>query len=433
MNRPLTNALAFFTVLASASHASAQLVSAIDGSPVESRLKTPENDIGVRLSESSTLHVGITAEGGYDSNVFYNDQNRVESAILRIIPSFQISNVARDGTAPQGAYYSLGASLTYREYLTDNEDVRAQRAFNPSVSGSLGVNGQSISTALSDQFTRSEDPPYQPRLPTIRRDFNVASASVSLVPGGGRLATQLRYTNTLDHFEGNEYKYASNMSHDGMLDISWKWLPKTALYLQGGGGYIHYLQDTPQDGRKDSTPYRALVGLRGLVTPKLTTNLGVGYATAIYQDDTPHPTGLSNLLVGFDLALMPTVLNRIGIGYSHGFRNSPVIGTYYDLDAGSLYASQMIARLVATLFGRYEYRRYHGIMMGSSELARRDNVVLGGAQLDYYLQKWIYAGIAYAITVDRANTDELPMGAMNPLAGLDYTKQQVFARVGVTY
>src|SRR4051794_5707157 len=124
MNRRLKITLAFAGTLLTggAVPAQAQLVSAIDGSPVESRLKTPENDIGVKLSDTGTLHVGITAEGGYDSNVFYNDQNRTESAILRIIPSFQITNVGRDGTVPRGGYYNFGASLTYREYLNDNPD-----------------------------------------------------------------------------------------------------------------------------------------------------------------------------------------------------------------------------------------------------------------------------------------------------------------------
>ena len=92
----------------------------------------------------------------------------------------------------------------------------------------------------------------------------------------------------------------------------------------------------------------------------------------------------------------------------------------------------MLYKLVLTGFGRYEYRRYHGFLnsMTMEELPRRDHVIVAGASLDYYLQKWIYAGVAYALTLDRTNENELgpALGV-----GLDYTKQQVFARIGVTY
>src|SRR4051794_32552534 len=66
---------------------------------------TPSGDIGVKLSETNTLHVGVAAEGGWDTNVFYNDTAPQGSAVLRIIPSFNITNNGRDGEARSVAVY----------------------------------------------------------------------------------------------------------------------------------------------------------------------------------------------------------------------------------------------------------------------------------------------------------------------------------------
>ena len=63
-------------------------------------------------------------------------------------------------------------------------------------------------------------------------------AQVRWAPGGGRLQGLLRYTNTIDWFETEYLKAANSMGHEGMLDMSWRWLPKTALYLQVRQGYI---------------------------------------------------------------------------------------------------------------------------------------------------------------------------------------------------
>src|SRR5687768_4027954 len=78
-----------------------------------------EGDIGVKLSETSVLHVGVAAEAGYDTNVFFNDNDKAEAAILRVIPQFAITNNGRDGKARSGVVYRLGANLMYREYFSE--------------------------------------------------------------------------------------------------------------------------------------------------------------------------------------------------------------------------------------------------------------------------------------------------------------------------
>jgi len=404
---------------------------------------TAPGDIGVRLSESSVLHVGVSAEAGFDSNVFYSSSNPVQSAMTRVVPTFILTNadrqtsfgptgnpvVAIEHSAPAAVMYSLSGSLEYREYLNSSDTVRSQRAFNPTLLGSLAFNtAQSLSLTLSDNFTRVVDPPYIESTDNITRDYNVGSAEVRFAPGGGRLTTTLRYTNFLDNYETARYKASSNMSHDLLLDQSWRWLPKTSLYLQGGVTVIHYLNADPS--KHDSLSYRVLGGARGLVTAKVSALLGVGYSNASYDGGVAGPTGAATLAAMAGIGYRASETQNVTLSYVHGFRNSPVIGSFYDLDAVALNVDQTIARRLSLgVLGRFEYRRYHGFNVGTTAVNRNDNVVVGGAHLDFFVSRWFYAGIVYAMTLDSGTVTP----AIPGVTGIDYVKHQLLGRLGVLY
>jgi hypothetical protein len=377
---------------------------------------------GVKVSESSLLHVGIGAEGGYDSNVFYTDQNQIGAPLLRVTPFIELTNATREGAVPSGVYYDLSLNLQYREYLTDDPETRAQRAFNPSASGFVEMSsGRAFSFSLSDTFVRSEEPPYNESTAHITRDSNIASVQLKFAPGGGRLQGTLRYTNLLDVYETGGWDKANHMGHEGMLEMRWLWLPKTALYVQFSQGYIHYLES--DSGRSNSAPLRALAGLRGLLTDKVALNFGVGYANAFYSTGT-STSGLSNLAGLLELTYKPTLLTSLLLGYRHEFRNS-IIGNFADVDAVYFSLAQQIAsRISLGLHAKYELRRYKGL---PGDVPRTDNYTQAGAQADYFVQEWLYAGIGYLLLLNRTDADTTLGG------GVQYTKHLILGRLGFIY
>jgi hypothetical protein len=381
-------------------------------------------DTGVKLSETSLLHVGVGAEGGYDTNVFYNDQDPVSAPILRVIPFIQLTNATRTGAVPSGVYYDLGASLIYREYLSNDEQTKQQRAFNPVASGLLEFSsGRAFSLILNDSFSRVEDPPYnQAQTGHITRDTNLGSAQLQFAPGGGRLRGVLRYTNTVDYFESKDFKFANLVGHEGVFDGSWLWLPKTALFITASGGWVHYTDSGANGGPEkfDSYPVRAVAGLRGLLTEKLSVLLAAGYANGFYQG-TASTTGLSNLAGLVELSYAPTLFTNITLGYRHEFRNA-VVGTFYDVDGAYLGVRQAVAgRLQLLVYGKFEHRRFSG----SDTEIRTEEFVQGGLAVDYFVQEWFYAGAGYSMWLNR-----LSSGAVGTP---DYTKHQIMGRLGFTY
>ena len=175
---------------------------------------SPRNGpIGAKLGESSLLHAALGADVGYDSNVFYS-HTPTSATIAHVTPALDLSNAERDGSLPDGAYYDLGASLTYREYLSGGAAVRSQRAFNPSFGALLRVSSrQTLSLMLSDNFVRTEDPPYTEGAKIIIHDRNTGSVELKVAPGGGRIQLVLRYNNVLDLYEGLPYTNSNNMGN----------------------------------------------------------------------------------------------------------------------------------------------------------------------------------------------------------------------------
>jgi hypothetical protein len=389
---------------------------------------------GLQMGDSAILHAGIGAEAGYDTNVFYDNEGGAQGAgILRILPFLELTNTTRTGEVPSGHYYDLAASLLYREYLSNKVDEENRRAFMPSIAGSLELSGnQAVSLTLSDTFTRTEDPPYFAGAP-ITRNANLAMAQVRLTPGGGRLQGLVRYTNGIDIFDksssaNSNYTYANAMSHEAMLDFSWKWLPKTAVFIQGRQGYVQYFNDGSGSGisKVSSYPLHVTIGLRGLITEKLSVGLAVGYANAFYSSGQSTGGLWGSTYVSADVAYRPMLSTLVTLGYRHDFQNS-IISNFYYVDG--VYASlqqQLLTRISLSLSGRWEHRNFQGLQ--GAVTSRTDDFFQVGATADVTIRGGLYAGIGYSLLANSSDQVSL-VGSASP----EYLKHQVFGRLGFTY
>jgi hypothetical protein len=395
----------------------------------------PTSQGGIQVSDSVLLHAGVGAEAGYDSNVFYSENNAKASPIVRVLPFLELTNMTRMGAQPSAASFDLGAALTYREYLSNDTLIREQRAFMPSAYANLDLSSsQAISFGISESFARTEDPPYLTGGTTepFIRDNNLAMAQLRWAPNGGRLALSFRYTNTIDNFETVNVSASSSMTNSFMVDASWKWLPKTSLFAQATQGYISYLNTVDPTLKSVSYPFRAIAGLRGLITAKLSATVYAGYSNGFYSTR-PGPTGFRGYFnAGTDISYRPTLLTTVAVGYRHDFENA-ILGDFYYLDALYVNIGQAIAgRLGLGVSARYESRSFQGVPVtsGTGRSTRHDNFWLAGANLDYHMRAWTYVGDANSLISN--GSDYSPTAANDP-GRVNYLKQQVFARVGVSY
>jgi hypothetical protein len=393
---------------------------------------SPRNGpVGAKLGDSALLHAGIGAEVGYDSNVFYSSTDRKSSPVARVTPAINISNAERDGTLPDGAAYDLSASMGYREYITSDADIRKQRAFTPSGGLLLQFSSkQTLSFAVMDNFTRSVDPPYVVDAKPISHDYNIAGLQLKVAPGGGRLQLTVRANSVLDYYESETYKFSSNIGNEGVLDLSWRWLPKTAFFLQVAQGMVTYLNSG--SGRSDSYPLRATAGMRGLLTEKLALNVGAGYVNTFYSSGS-NPSGFNNVILFAEIIHKLSITQTAGLGYRHDVRNSPFVGNFYETHAIYAALRQLVAGRVALAgYARFEYRMYNGqTTAGGATVAidRTDKAVMAGLTADILLARMFYVGVGYSLTY--LTTDQSATTAA--MLGIDYTKHMVTGRLGFVY
>jgi hypothetical protein len=437
MNRSLALGIGLFATLVATSALAQDVTIGYQGLPYKS---SGESNTGIQVSDGVLLHVGAGAETGYDTNVFYqNSTNAIGSGIVRVMPYAELLNASRTGPVSKQLTFDLRAGLLYRHYLSNDPSVKTyDDAWMPNAGLSLSAGSGQIGFGLADTFARIEEPPYGPYNPAgsmtivggppIIRNNNQASVEGRWSPGGGRLTAVLRYTNMVDVFSNNNYNYANSDTNQLMLDVAWKWLPKTAIFLNATQGYITYFNNTTS--KVPSYPLHITGGLRGLLTDKTTAVLTVGYANGFYSSGGSTGGFWGSTFAEATLTVRLTMLSRLMAGYRHDFENAVISSFTYNETVYLSYLQQIAGRLALDLSGRYVHRNYQGIIVDPAQAGRIDNFFQVGASLDYFIRNWVYVGVAYSLL---ANDATLPGTSPLPEASLNYVKQQMFVRLGVTY
>jgi hypothetical protein len=229
----------------------------------------------------------------------------------------------------------------------------------------------------------------------------------------------------VDIFQGT-YEFASTDGNYLMLDGSWKWLPKTAVFLNATQGYIFYLNDAlaTANGKESSYPLQVTAGLRGLLTEKTSATLAVGYTNGFYAGNFSTGGFWGSTYLDLSGTVRPTMLSRIVAGYRHDFTNAVVASFSYNETVYASYVQQIAGRLALDLSGRYSHRNYQGQFVDPAQMTtgRSDNFFQVGATLDYFVRNWVYAGVGYSLLTNGSN-----------IPTVEYLKQQMFVRLGLTY
>jgi hypothetical protein len=399
-----------------------------------------ESKTGIQLSDGVLMHVGAGAEAGYDNNVFYAEKGQeVGSSIYRTTIFADVSNASRTGGVRQLAF-DARASLLYRRYQGNDPQLTDYRnAWMPTAGLSLGLGTGQIGFGVADTFARIEDPPYQSNREAITRYNNQASIEGRWSPGGGRITGVLRYINMIDYFQTDYLQYATSLSQAVMVDGSWRWLPKTAIFLNVTQGYVYYLNDAAEANKKvPYYPLRIATGLRGLLTDKLSAILSLGYQNTFASSGVSSSGFWGSTYLDVALTFRPTMLSRIVAGYRHDFDASVISAFAYNETVYASYVQQIAGRFALDLSGRYVHRNLQGYFIAISDTipsTRIDNFVQVGATLDYFLRNWAYLGLGYAMLINASDIQYpvQPSGIMGVVPDTDYTKHQVFGRLGITY
>jgi hypothetical protein len=396
---------------------------------------------GLKLSDSLVFHPGLSVEGRYDSNVL-NTNSDIRSEVpgggyLRLIGHLHLATLSpqrlTDGEgkkSPQTVAFRLKSAIGFRNYFVKENTVDKPYAIEVDAGLGLTLFPQGVfSFSFTDDFARTTT--FDGSSAGIDRDVNVARATFNLAPGGGRLSFALSYGLGIDYFEDGFMQFGNKLYHEIALRAKWRLLPKTAITLEAIEQINSYMNTGGDVSNRNSFPLRIYAGFVGLISPRLSTVLKVGYGNGLYDTGDSFNSVLAIAELGYQFS----PLAKLRGGYEHGFNDSFFANYYTDEKIFLSYDHLIASRFLLNFNGNYRYRQYEGFggITGTTIPELNNHIVTLGLGFDYQIQEWIYVGIGYDLQIRSLASGSLNLGGAVSNWTNDYTKHQVFGKVGVSY
>jgi hypothetical protein len=301
---------------------------------------------GIRVGDLE-LHPGVGAEAGYLTNPFFSDRVR-GSAAFRIAPHLFLSTLqsSRLEAAPgaEGATrgwidFSGGLSGSFNHYFQHairdaiNVDVNADVTLAPD---------RPVALKLTELLRRSALPFSDTNLPPEARDtqtaadytnyYEAASAQVLFRSAGGLLRGSVGYRFGYAWFDDVGFKYNNNITHNGLLNLGWEFLPKTALFYDATFAHQSFTKGDDSSLRQialtrlvDNNILTSRIGINGAITSRIGATVAIGYTAGFFESgDEPH-----GLIGSVEARFTPTQISEVALTFDRGFLPS-YQGNYQD-------------------------------------------------------------------------------------------------------
>lgn len=298
---------------------------------------------GIRVGDFE-LHPGVGAEGGYHSNPFYADGDKVKgSGVLRISPHLFFSTLqgerlqTGETTAPPG-WLALSGGLAGSFQAYTRTPVR--NAINLDLNGAATLAPERpVSFALTQTLRRSALPFSDPSLasdrvrgPDYTNYYENAGAQLLFRTKGGLLRGGLAYNFAYIWFDDANFKYNNNFAHTAVLNLGWEFLPKTALFYDATFKHQTFTKvDDPNlvaasaTTLIDNNVITSRVGINGAITSRIGGTVAVGYTGGFYERG-DEPDGL---IGSVEARFTPTNFSEAALLFDRGFLPS-YQGNYQD-------------------------------------------------------------------------------------------------------
>lgn len=423
---------------------------------------------GIRLGDFE-LHPGIGVEVGWDSNLYFTEDNpapgnpygHVDSGILRVTPHLLFSTTTgqREGegegsadtsSTPPVVDFQGGISAAYYEFFADPN----RRNLALDIGLRLTVLPQRpFSFSVYDNFTRQIRPFTENINPTanLARIGNQGGLELHFQTDGGVFQLMTGYQFALDFFEDGTFQYGNSFNHTISMQETFAFLPQTALVHDTTvqiRNYFNYSTSSSPVNLSDSVAIRTRIGLNGAITTNVSISGMIGYAAGFYQSVNPAYDQDYDAPVG-QLELRWTIVegSRLSLGYDRDFQ-AAFLGNYYSRDRGYVAFQTMIAGVfLLGIDAEVAYVDYGvitaplgptGVPMPIGNLPSREDIrVAAGLFAEYRFTDWL--GINASARYMGAFTDyryNLPDPGPPPSVLLDpgaYNKFEAFLGVRVFY
>ena len=380
---------------------------------------------GIR-SGNVVIHPKVIVSAGYDSNFWRESTAEATSPVNPVTVIKFGGGVSAKSRNPSRFGLGLDLDVIGRYVTADNADTTAsdldEAAAIDQSRAKLKLSllpRKPVSVDLVAQGRYSE----QPGVELLKDDgYNRLSASfgpdLRFRPGGrpGNRALELRlgYRFSLDRTLAVSPALGSNRgdknTHELKLLTHWRFLPKTALFVDVQYWMVDYRQGVdldamgnPVDGPNlDFNPLRAEIGVEGLITRRLALTLRGGYSNSYHEAGTSFSGPIARASI--DYRFEP----RFTIGAGYTFKvGDDAFSNFYTLQRANLKTTVNLPGRVS-VSGRVGLDYYKYSREGAPEWTltlpqRTEPILLAGATIGWDPTDWLNIAASWRFENNRSN------------------------------
>ena len=349
------------------------------------------------------IHPALSVSTFYDTNVTNRNDNTIGDMALDASGGFKM-NIPNDVAA-----FTLTGSVGYLKYFgIDDSATTSLDSLEASGRLALQFLRKSVVTfGVSDTVVRTTLPEGVTIFELQKRINNTARANVGIQPNGaqGNLKINLGYANDLQRYDSGINKDNNYLAHEITAQVSWAFLPKTAVFLAGSYRYTDFYDFTAgisplYQQSPNASPVEVKLGLMGRLSPMVSINLYVGYANNLsvnldnYQSANAKVEGVFQFLRR----------TRMKLGFERSSRPVTVYG-YMAGNKAYLEFQQWAFndRFRFNINGSYEYQQFGEIdptipaaqVTGLVGKDRTDHVLRAEASVGFYVTQWFSIAAVY--------------------------------------
>ena len=404
-----------------------RLVSLLSAAVMLSATQARADGNGVLLGDGARLHLSFETEARYDSLAALGGIGTAAN------PTFDPSDLLlhfRPGArllAPgANVDFTAGTLLDYTFFTGLGGPTRdlSFLGVNADATLALGRDGP-LGFTLADHFLRS-DQTQNPALGVgTLTDTNSLDARILGRPGGGALELGLGYSFGIEQYElhaagnivcseascnGALYGNFGSQTHTLLGSAKWRFLPKTAVFIEGSVAARQYQSASANIG---TTPLHIEGGLVGLITEKVRVLIKGGYGDAFVDSGQNFAGALGQL----EMTWQPQETASFSVGALRDIDPvSDVYGYYVD------WRGYLSAKLLAA--GRVQLTASATVdRLDFANVGRGDTVEAVNAAVEVEVTRNLRSSIGGVVT----NRDSSLGGAFN------YQRNEAYLRVSWAY
>jgi hypothetical protein len=350
---------------------------------------------GIRLGPVR-IHPGVVVSQYFTDNYFLDPFDEEDVWVTVISPNLQVHLPLRRHSFDFDYRSDIEINSRYSDVEANHHTLGG--FFNLDFPGGLIVDFGARWTRHSNRAITKGDvlKYFQDITPELNARYRFAS----------RYSIGVRYSHTFKRFEEDMWDVDDVDRDDIAMDVSYRILPKTEVYLEGGLTLTRY--PNRDFISYDSKQYRIWVGARTKPTAKIVGQLGGGWTRKSWdynQDYDNRPVGDDQDIFGFegDLYYDLSPKTRLGLTLFRRITDtqftsteSVAFGSSFTATGGTFQLTQVFTpRFTGVATVGATRSAYDQRVEVSNRADRVDMRFRGELGLDYRLWKWLTLGINY--------------------------------------